>query len=646
MRDFPIVAHPLSHATALTVSGAILEEHGGALQSVVSKKCGTYSYFVIELPLKKSKRPVSARAPTPVIQTPEQFSFSDIQVNVFRKCLDGEDDVCEEKCARDGKPETWPDVGPVTTTRSPCREPGVPYVCDSDAVGDRREESDYNPIPLRDPDPGHQGRDLESKSELILDLPERRRLDGPHPDPHFRDHRRVLAASDETEGDGRMRGTYPRRGEEGGRSIGMDIDVPDRLERPHPPSQSYPRSLSSRSSAAAMTVRRLLSQSSPPSVVAPAPDSYGSTAVSSPSFSIPPLSNSSYGPSSSPSPDFNSLFYGGSVEGSDSRIEHGSVMTGGHGNRVGVQTALAHTQPAQSQILGGRAPPPPSNYVDGWYYPSPPRQDMRQLTVSDDVYLEQPPSQGLAPSQLSLYRQPPSQRQEQPEHSNCRQLPSRGHGHSQSAVTGPPALVLPPSSSTKVVVGAYYYGGEAVEMRKDTASLTSSATVLSVAEQSRGNYAVNRELISSQSDLPGLLRVMVVDQSALTRHMIVQLLSKRCCQCDESHSGLSVVRRVQYLMERGEPVYDLILLDMILRQMDGSSTVMELRRIGYKGKIVGITGIQMPGEIQYFLNCGADRVLTKPLDLALFERTLRGALFKEEWSGIPVLCTHEGYQPV
>ena len=49
--------------------------------------------------------------------------------------------------------------------------------------------------------------------------------------------------------------------------------------------------------------------------------------------------------------------------------------------------------------------------------------------------------------------------------------------------------------------------------------------------------------------------------------------------------------------------------------MDGPSATEAIRSLGYRGRIVGVTGNAMQHDIDHFLRKGADRVLTKPVDI-------------------------------
>eukprot|EP01039_Chlorochromonas_danica_P003832 gene3832-4185_t len=64
----------------------------------------------------------------------------------------------------------------------------------------------------------------------------------------------------------------------------------------------------------------------------------------------------------------------------------------------------------------------------------------------------------------------------------------------------------------------------------------------------------------------------------------------------------------------GRP-FDLILLDDNMPRLAGFQTAQALRKLGYKGLIIGVTGDVHEEAVQRFLSHGADHVLSKPLDI-------------------------------
>jgi len=61
-------------------------------------------------------------------------------------------------------------------------------------------------------------------------------------------------------------------------------------------------------------------------------------------------------------------------------------------------------------------------------------------------------------------------------------------------------------------------------------------------------------------------------------------------------------------------VPDVILLDYVMPIMNGPEATKLMREAGYGGLIIGVTGNALPADVDYFLDSGANAVLTKPVD--------------------------------
>lgn len=110
------------------------------------------------------------------------------------------------------------------------------------------------------------------------------------------------------------------------------------------------------------------------------------------------------------------------------------------------------------------------------------------------------------------------------------------------------------------------------------------------------------------------LRVLVVDDAALNRKLLARLLENQGHVCDQAEDGLKAVASVKASMRRGTR-YDTILLDSQMPNMTGPAAARKIRDLGCDSFIVGITGNVFSDDISYFLECGANKVLPKPLNV-------------------------------
>ena len=75
--------------------------------------------------------------------------------------------------------------------------------------------------------------------------------------------------------------------------------------------------------------------------------------------------------------------------------------------------------------------------------------------------------------------------------------------------------------------------------------------------------------------------------------------------------------------EEVDAPYDIILMDYQMPEMDGPTAIAEIRRLGYKGIILGLTGNALVSDKDVMLKSGADGVLVKPLNIQLFRQVLK-----------------------
>lgn len=62
-------------------------------------------------------------------------------------------------------------------------------------------------------------------------------------------------------------------------------------------------------------------------------------------------------------------------------------------------------------------------------------------------------------------------------------------------------------------------------------------------------------------------------------------------------------------------VIDMIFMDQMMPRMTGSEASMAIRKLGYNGPIIAVTGSALSEDAEYMLSHGIDRVLTKPLNV-------------------------------
>ncbi|KAJ1413712.1 histidine kinase-like ATPase [Ochromonadaceae sp. CCMP2298] len=117
-------------------------------------------------------------------------------------------------------------------------------------------------------------------------------------------------------------------------------------------------------------------------------------------------------------------------------------------------------------------------------------------------------------------------------------------------------------------------------------------------------------------------RVLVVDDAKSNRKMLLRILRAKNYVCEEAENGRVAVEKYAAAVERGE-LFDVILSDYEMPVMNGPDSVWEIRCMGCKCFIAGITGNVLQDDIDHFKERGADAVLAKPLDINVFESLFR-----------------------
>ena len=115
-------------------------------------------------------------------------------------------------------------------------------------------------------------------------------------------------------------------------------------------------------------------------------------------------------------------------------------------------------------------------------------------------------------------------------------------------------------------------------------------------------------------------RVLVVDDGEANRelvHLVLEEVGLRVSDAENGQVGSDMALRESY---------DVILMDMQMPVMDGFAATRLLRERGVKLPIIALTANAMKGFEQEVLAAGCSGYLTKPVDIDVFERTVRKLL--------------------
>jgi len=171
-----------------------------------------------------------------------------------------------------------------------------------------------------------------------------------------------------------------------------------------------------------------------------------------------------------------------------------------------------------------------------------------------------------------------------------------------------------------------------------TAKINSATSTTNSNDNCNGNNSNNYNYDSCNANTTQF-RILVVDDVASNRKMLMRLLKNKNHVCEEARDGQEAVdkyiagksdiikqqqqqqsesdgKSVSADADRGktdfEP-YSTILMDYEMPVMNGPDATLQLRKLGCQCLIVGITGNVLPEDVNHYKSRGAQAVLPKPL---------------------------------
>jgi two-component system, sensor histidine kinase and response regulator len=117
--------------------------------------------------------------------------------------------------------------------------------------------------------------------------------------------------------------------------------------------------------------------------------------------------------------------------------------------------------------------------------------------------------------------------------------------------------------------------------------------------------------------------VLVVDDASMNRKMVCRLISDDCDAVWQAGDGIEAVALVRQALNTDVSL-DAVLMDYEMPGMNGPSAAREMRRLGYEGAIIGVTGNTHRSHRDCFSSHGANCVLAKPFDMQLLKAAVLG----------------------
>jgi CheY-like chemotaxis protein len=118
------------------------------------------------------------------------------------------------------------------------------------------------------------------------------------------------------------------------------------------------------------------------------------------------------------------------------------------------------------------------------------------------------------------------------------------------------------------------------------------------------------------------LRILLAEDNAVNQKLALRLLQQMGYRADVASNGLEAVESLE------RQVYDVILMDVQMPEMDGLDATRAIRKLVIKQqpRIVAMTANAMQGDREMCLAAGMDDYISKPIRVA----ELSGALLKTE----------------
>lgn len=135
--------------------------------------------------------------------------------------------------------------------------------------------------------------------------------------------------------------------------------------------------------------------------------------------------------------------------------------------------------------------------------------------------------------------------------------------------------------------------------------------------------------------------VMLVDDDEADVLLTTQMLKrgKLLLEVKVAHDGEEALRTLNGLVERGEPLPDMILLDINMPRLNGFDTLKRMReQEALKGiPVVMLTTSDAPQDVKRVYELGANCYISKPVTFDQFQKVI--TLLKEFWFTVVKLPT-------
>ena len=162
---------------------------------------------------------------------------------------------------------------------------------------------------------------------------------------------------------------------------------------------------------------------------------------------------------------------------------------------------------------------------------------------------------------------------------------------------------------------------------KPSQQLKSSVSLITEGDADSGSPNATVGVLAPSKVPPSsgirVLRCLVADDSKPSRKVLTHMLEKRLGHTVvEAEDGAEACRLVEEAMLTFTS-FDIVFLDCEMPGMDGPTAARQIVAMGFRGKIVGFTGL-LDADTDSFLLYGVTTILEKPLNLPVLQQLLSG----------------------
>jgi len=105
-------------------------------------------------------------------------------------------------------------------------------------------------------------------------------------------------------------------------------------------------------------------------------------------------------------------------------------------------------------------------------------------------------------------------------------------------------------------------------------------------------------------------KILIVDDSALTRRTLRTILEGAGCEVAEAEDGLAAIER--YFLEKP----DVVFLDLVMRGMYGLEVLEKLRQLDANARVIVVSADIQSSSHELAVQTGAKGFINKPFDRA------------------------------